>query len=344
MSSCFPEGAAVKPKRDNRNLKEKMAMAFNIAFYGAGREAQPYLQALARRADVSLTAVCDPDRRAAEQTAAGWGAQVFPSYEAMLQAVRPDALWVCLPRELHGEILGKAAQLSIPFFVEPPGALDYERARLQGRLIQQANLVTTVGFSGRYADVAQEARQYLGANPIPLALGWWLCQPEHRSINSAEHLLWTQACRLVDALRFFCGEVNRVRALTAGAGTSEGGLIIQLEFAGSTVGVLACTTFARPEPRIELELMGEGWSLALGEDLTSLRLAERDKTTILRCLNVPAADQVTAFLAAVAAKNPAAVASGYADALRTLAVCHAAVVSAREARPVTVAEIETTSA
>jgi predicted dehydrogenase len=315
-------------------------MAFHIAFYGAGREAQPYLQALARRADVTVTAVCDPDRRAAEQTAAGWGAQVFADYETMLPAVQPDALWVCLPPHLQGEVLPKAAELRIPFFVEPPGALDYERARLISRLVQQAKLVTTVAFCGRYADVVQEARQYLGANPIPLALGWWLCQPEDPGSDSAERLLWTQACRLVDTLRFFCGEVNRVRTLATGAGTSAGGLVIQLEFAGGTVGVLTCTTFARPEPRIELELMGEGWSLCLGEDLTSLRLAERDKTTILRCLNVPAADHVAAFLAAVATKNPAAVASGYADALLTLAVCYAATRSAREARSIDLAEIE----
>src|SRR5262245_51760528 len=152
-------------------------MAFHLAFYGAGARAQPYLDALARRADVEVTAVCDLDRRAAEQTAAGWNAQVFLSYEAMLQEATPDALWVCVPPPLQGDVLLKAAEQGVPFFVEPPGAVDYERALAYGRRVREARLVTAVGFRGRHADVAQEARGYLGANPVPLALGWWLAPP-----------------------------------------------------------------------------------------------------------------------------------------------------------------------
>ena len=90
---------------------------------------------------------------------------------------------------------------------------------------------------------------------------------------TAEQLLWTDANRFVDALRLFCGEVERVRSLRAGSGSKESGLVVQLEFASGTVGVLACTTFARPEPRQELELMGDGWSLGFSDGLTTLRLA-----------------------------------------------------------------------
>jgi len=39
-------------------------MTLSAAFCGAGERAQPYLRALARRPDVRVTAVCDPDRRA----------------------------------------------------------------------------------------------------------------------------------------------------------------------------------------------------------------------------------------------------------------------------------------
>jgi predicted dehydrogenase len=312
-------------------------MTLNVAFFGVGRQAQPYLQALARRPDIAVTAVCDHDRRAAEQTAASWGAQVFLTYEALLQEARPQALWVCVAPDGQGDVIQQATELRIPFFIEPPGALNYERARTYGPAIAKANLVTTVGFSSRYADVVIEAREYLGTNPIPLALAWWLCRPEDPP-PTAEQVLWTDACRFVDALRLFCGEVERVRSLRAGK--AEGGLVVQLEFASGTVGVLTCTTFARPEPRQELELLGEGWSLGFGEELTTLRLAERDKTTILRRFNAPVADQVGAFLAAVGSGTPEAVASDYADALRTLGVCHAAMLSARENRPVSLTEIE----
>jgi predicted dehydrogenase len=313
-------------------------MTLRIAFFGAGPLALPYLSALALRRDVAMAAVCDLDRRAAEQTAAGWGAQVVLSYEAMLEGVAPDALWICVPAHLQGDVILRAAERRIPFFVTPPGAASFEQAQLYGQLVEEAQLVTAVGFADRYADVAQEAREYLGANRIPLALGWWLCPPADETLSAAA-LLWTDACRLIDPLRFFCGEVTRVRALTAGAGTTPGGLVIQLELAGGTVGVLTCASFARPEPRVELEMLGEGWSLGLGRDLASLRLDERDKTTILRCLNNPATEQANAFITAVVNRDRAAVAPSYAEALRIMAICEAASVSAQEGRPVTVQEI-----
>jgi predicted dehydrogenase len=312
-------------------------MTWNVACYGAGERARPYLEALARRPDVRLAAVCDPDRRAAEQSAAGWGARVFPGCEAMLAEARPDALWVAVAPALQDDAVLRAVDLGIPFFIDPPGAADYERARLCAGRIAQAGLVTAVGFPTRHTDVVQEARQYLGAHPLPLALGWWLRPAADEAVTSAAGLLWAEACRLVDVLRFFCGEVSRVQALQPAE--APGALVVQVQFAGGSIGVLTCAAFARPEPRVEVELLGDGWFLAFGDGLATLRLVERDRTTVLRRLNVPAEDQVAAFLEAVAAHDPAAVPASYADALRTLAVCHAAALSAREGRLVSMEEV-----
>jgi myo-inositol 2-dehydrogenase / D-chiro-inositol 1-dehydrogenase len=320
-------------------------MTLSAGFCGAGERAQPYLRALARRPDVRVTAVCDPDRRAAEAVAAGWGARVFPTPEELLGEARPDVLWVCLPPHHQGDVLLRAADQGVPFFVEPPGAADYEAARSCARRVSEAGLVTAVGFATRYTDVLAEAREYLGAKPLPLALGWWLRpSTEDDGPGTAAGLLWGEGSGLVDALRYFCGDVARVHALSAGA--SGGGLVMQLELASGGVGVLTCTAYPRPDPRAELELLGEGWTLGFAAPtegaapaLATLRLVERDRTTMLRRLNDPAADHAAAFLEAVAVRKPAALPTSYAEALRTLAVCHAAALSAREGRPVTLAEI-----
>src|SRR5213082_2852187 len=109
-----------------------------IAFYGVGDRARPYLNALSRRRDLSVAGVCDLDRRAAEQVAAGWEAQVFLSYEAMLQDASPDALWVCVPPHLQGDVLLRAVEQRVPFFVAAPGAMDHDRAQHYGRLVREA--------------------------------------------------------------------------------------------------------------------------------------------------------------------------------------------------------------
>ncbi|HEX5268988.1 MAG TPA: Gfo/Idh/MocA family oxidoreductase [Gemmataceae bacterium] len=320
-------------------------MTLNAAFFGAGERAQPYLRALARRTDVRVGAVCDPDRRAAEAVAAGWGAGVYPTPEALLREGRPDVLWVCVPPRHLGSVLPLAASHAVPFFVEPPGAADYAAARECARRVGEAGLVTAVGFTTRYSDVLAEAREYLGEKPLPLALGWWLRPGAEEGPTTAAGLLWDEAAGLVDALRYFCGDVTRVHALSAGA--SGGGLVVQLEMASGGVGVLTCTSYPRPDPRAELELLGEGWTLGFAAPtegpapaLATLRLVERDRTTMLRRLNDPAADHAAAFLEAAAARKPGALPAAYAEALRTLAVCHAAALSAGEGRPVTLAEVE----
>jgi predicted dehydrogenase len=313
-----------------------------IAFFGVGGPAQPYLDALSGRSDVAVAGVCDPDRRAAEQTAAGWGARVFPDVAALLSELRPDALWVCTRPPLQTAAVRQASALRIPFFATPPGAADFEAAAECSKMVRAANLVTAVGFPTHHTDLVQEAREYLGANPVPLALGWWLRPPSDEGPPApALDLLWNDACRLIDALRFFCGEVARVQALTPA--NSPGGLVVQLQFANGGVGVVTCAAYPRPEPRIQVELLGDGWSLDFGglgsdvsQSLAPLRLTERDRTTVLRCLNKPAADHAASFLDAVAAGDPKAVASGFSDALVTLAVCHAAALSAKEGRAVEV--------
>jgi predicted dehydrogenase len=123
-------------------------------------------------------------------------------------------------------------------------------------------------------------------------------------------------------------------------------MVVQMEFVSGSVGVLTCAAYPRPEPRVQVELLGDGWSLEFGgpgsdagQLLAPLRLVERDRTTILRCLNTPAADQNAAFLDAVASANPNAVASRYEEALKTLSVCHAAAMSVTEGRAVEVATV-----
>ncbi len=316
-------------------------MAFTVAFYGAGERARPYLDALGQRADVEVVAVCDLERHTAEQVAAGWQARVFLSYEAMLSETRPDALWVCVEPALQGDVLLRAIEQRIPFFVEPPGAVDYERACLYGRLAAEAQLVTAIGYPTTFTDVVLEARQYLGTNAIPLALGWWL-SPADEGGGQASALLWSEGCRHIDVLRLLCGEVTRVHAVVPTA--SPRAMVAQLQFAGGSVGVLTCASLNRPESRIELEVIGEGWSLNFEGALTSLRLVERDRTTILRRINSPAADHAAAFLDAVAARDPARLATHYAAGLRTLEVCQAAALSAQAGRPVALEEINQTTA
>jgi predicted dehydrogenase len=294
------------------------AMPFQVAFFGAQESALPYLHALARREDVRVVAVCDPDLRAAEQAAAGWGARIFPHYDAMLRDMQPDALWVCVPSRLQAGILEQAVEQGLPFLVDAPGACDMTLARRIGRRIDEKELVAAVGYTARAVDVIREAREYLGANPVPLAMAWWLA-PGKEKTPSASQLLWEEGCQLMDLLRFFCGDLELAGAFS----TVQEALAATFRTAQATVASLSLAAYEMVEPRVELELLGEGWYFRFLEGLTTLRLAERDKITIIRQANQPQAELAAAFLDGVAAGKLAAPCCSYLEALPTLELCQA---------------------
>jgi predicted dehydrogenase len=294
-------------------------MTVNVAFCGVGDLARPYLQALGQRTDVQVSAVHDIDPRAAEQVASRWGAKVVADVPSLLRGSDVQAVWICTPAHEQGEILEQVVAQRLPFFIEPPGAQDYAQAQRLAQQIQQARLVTAVGYSARHVDVIREAKEYLGVNVVPLAQGWWLTGPT-RHIRGASGLLWYEACRLIDLLRYFGGEVAAVNA----AGYGSEALTATLRLENGTLATLACGAYDIAEPRVELELIGEGWYFRFLDALTVLRLAERDKTTLIRQTNAPHAEHAAAFLEAVRSRRPGAVGCNYLEACQTLRVCHAA--------------------
>jgi len=305
-----------------------------LAVYGAGELAEPYLTLLARRADVRIRAVCDPMPRLAEQAAAGWGARVLHHYAAMLEEERPDALLVAVPCRTLGDVLEQAVTHRIPFLVEPPGAADWDSARRLARLVADAKLVTAVGYSARYVDVVREAKEYLGVNATPLGRAAWLTGG-HDDAPGVLDLLWSEACRLIDLWRSLAGEIVAVTAALAGTDA----LVVNFRGASSNVGTFTLAAQPMAEPRIELELFGVGWSFSFTRSLTELSLFERDKTTMLRQVNQPRAEHLEAFLEAVRTQAPAYVANSYPEALANLAVVEAIRRAAAEQRWVALEEV-----
>jgi predicted dehydrogenase len=312
----------------------------NLACYGAGQGAEAYLGALARRPDVSLAAVADNDQRAAERLAAAWGAPTFSEMETLLEEVRPDALLICVEPSLQDRAVTLAVANRLPFLVEPPGSIDYHAALRLRREIETAGLVNAVGFWPRFADVVQEAMAYVGAHPVPLTLGWWLTGQNTDAAITANEILVTKACVMLDAMCRFCGSVTQVRALTPGVGDRRNGIICELAFESGTTGILTCACFSRPMPRQDLELMGADWHLTFRRGFSRLEVVEQNKTILLCCQNNPFESLLTDFLASAASGQATGSGADYGDAVRILAIGHAVRESAQTGQSVNLADLE----
>lgn len=86
---------------------------------------------------------------------------------AALMDAQPDAMYICLPPNVHnGEVL-QAARAGIHLFVEKPMSLFLDEAIEMEKAIAAANIISTVGFQQRF-DVRHEAMQTFLADKTPI--------------------------------------------------------------------------------------------------------------------------------------------------------------------------------
>ena len=87
-------------------------------------------------------------------------------FSALVDAT-PDALYICLPPNVHnGEVI-QAAQAGIHLFVEKPMSLFLDEAIAMDRAIADTKIISTVGFQQRF-DVRHEAMKAFLADKTPI--------------------------------------------------------------------------------------------------------------------------------------------------------------------------------
>jgi predicted dehydrogenase len=307
-----------------------MSKPLAIAVFGAGPLAQPYVAALQARHDLLVIAIGDANAEVAKQAAAPWSARAWSDPVTMLQEEAPEAFFALAPASQLGTALEQAIQQRIPFFVEPPGVNDWPAAARLAQQVEAQSLITAMSFPYRSVDVVREAKEFLSSQPLHLARGTWFVP----SAASLKDLLWHDACRLVDLLRFFLGDIDKVQALVA----DNSALVISVQAKRGAVGTFALRSQQLSEAKIEVELPGEKWSLLFTDGMTRLHFTEQAKTTILRRMSQPEAEQVVAFLDAVRRQDRQRVACSFGEGVKTLAVCEGARRALEKGQAVTLTE------
>lgn len=196
-----------------------------LAFIGVGGIARRHLDVIATFDDVELAGFADPDLGRADEAAARFGARSFAHHREMLDAVRPDAVYVCVPPFAHGEAEHDLIERGIPFFVEKPVSLDLETAEKIAVAVTEKGLITGVGYHWRYLDIVDEARELLRDNPAQLLSGYWLDStppPQWwwKKDKSGGQMV-EQTTHLLDLVRFIVGEVTEVYGRAAHTDRSD---------------------------------------------------------------------------------------------------------------------------
>ena len=309
-------------------------MTLRLGLVGGGWISRLHLEALQRLGRTELIGVVAGSRATADEVTAQWGGTSYDDLDRMLEAGRPDVVYVAVPPHRAVTVGERLVARQIPFLTEKPlAATDGDGAARLGEAIEQSRLVVGVGYHLRALDILADVRARLAERPAQLFVARWLDSTPGpawwgRTSEGGGQVV-EQATHLYDLARTLVGEATVVGAAsTRDLSTATP----DVDVADSTAAVLrfgtgAVGSFANTRKIstavIEVEIVSDGL-------LT--RLSKRpdrgqgdwhvtfDDGTVIRAISAdcdPYEKQAASFLDAVEWADPGGVLCTYEDALGT---------------------------
>ncbi|QHW29943.1 Gfo/Idh/MocA family oxidoreductase [Paenibacillus rhizovicinus] len=200
---------------------EKQIRVGIIGLGGMGRAHAKHLRSLS---GVEITAVCGQSMEKAEAfnaEHAGGTAAAYDRYEDMLEQETLDAVYVCIPPYAHRGQVEAAAKRGCAVFVEKPIALDSETAASMVLAVEQAGVLSQVGYHNRFGSAVRELKRMIddGTAGVPTLFdGRYDCNSLHspwwrdRSLSGGQ--VFEQAIHTYDLAMHLFGTPTRVSGLT----------------------------------------------------------------------------------------------------------------------------------
>jgi predicted dehydrogenase len=145
-----------------------------IAIVGAGVMGGAYARCLtsgALRWRAELTGVADTVEASARRLADEVGCPAFDSLDALLEATRPDAVYIAVPDHLHVEPFLTCAERGVAILVEKPLATTVADAVRMREAATRAGIVAEVNFSNRFNPPFVRAHEAIARGDIGEVIG-----------------------------------------------------------------------------------------------------------------------------------------------------------------------------
>jgi predicted dehydrogenase len=223
-----------------------------IAVLGAGLIGRRHIETIQSQPQMAeLVAVVDPVADPAQFAlgAAAW----FADETRMLDEIRPEAVVIATPNQLHVRQGVLCCERGIHFLVEKPVTATLDEAEQLARAVAQSGVKTLVGHHRRYLAVVQEAKRIIAGGElgalVAVSVVWATRKPDDY-FNTAWRTqpgggpLLINAIHEIDLMRYLCGEISSVSGVTSNAMRGfavEDTAAAMFEFHSGCLGTLVCT-------------------------------------------------------------------------------------------------------
>lgn len=320
-------------------------MTLRIGIVGTGWFADKHAMLLSQQQDVKVVAVTASSQEKADvyvqklDHAKGYG-----SVHKMLEEQQLDAVYICTPPFVHGEIEEALIERNIPFLVEKPLSNDAELPEQLLVKIKEKQLLTSVGYHFRYMDGADHAKQLLSDRTVGMSLGYWMGGAPggtwwRRQERSGGQFV-EQTTHIVDLLRYLVGEVTEVYAAYGSrilskqdeqANVADVGTIT-LKLENGSVATISNTCILPAGEHSGLHIYTNEGKLEIGH--SGIKDITVHTTTEYHNKSNPYIKEAQAFLHALRTGDSSQIRSTYEDACKTHRITTAANNSAIIGKPI----------
>jgi predicted dehydrogenase len=251
-------------------MSEKM----RIAVAGAGLIGRRHIELIDASADCVLAGIADPSPTAKDYAQARntpWHAD----HRALLEQEKPDGLIIASPNALHLQMALDCVAAKTPALIEKPVTDTVAAAQRLCDAVKRINVPMLVGHHRRHNPIIKAARETVAngkLGQLTAVVGLWLLRKPDDYFEVAWRReqgggpLLINLVHDIDNLRFICGEIVEVQALTSNKARGfavEDTAALLLRFTNGALGTVTVSD-ATPAPW--------SWELTSGENTVYPRL------------------------------------------------------------------------
>ncbi|MDH2400600.1 Gfo/Idh/MocA family oxidoreductase [Bradyrhizobium sp. SSUT18] len=245
-----------------------MSMRLRIGVAGAGLIGRRHIALIDASQDCVLAGIADPSP-AAKDHAQARNTPWFADHRALLAEEKPDGLIIASPNALHLQMALDCAEAGVPALIEKPVTDTVAAAQRLCTTIKRSAVPMLVGHHRRHNPIIKAARETVAngrLGRLTTIVGLWLLRKPDDYFEVAWRReqgggpLLINLIHDIDNLRFVCGEIVEVQALTSNMVRGfavEDTAALLLRFANGALGTVTGSD-ATPAPW--------SWELTSGEN------------------------------------------------------------------------------
>jgi len=228
-----------------------------IGVAGAGLIGRKHLELIEASSDCVVAGIADPSAEAkafAEAHSISW----YPDHRELLEQEKPDGMIVASPNALHLAMALDCIERGVPALVEKPVTDAMVSAQRLHKAVQHSGVSVLVGHHRRHNPIIKAVREEIAGGQIgrlTAVVLWLLRKPDdyfdvawRREPGGGPVLI--NLVHDIDNLRFICGEIVEVQALTSNKARGfavEDTAVLLLKFVSGAIGT-ATVSDATPAP------------------------------------------------------------------------------------------------